>query len=330
MDVQELEKGAVYYYNIRHNRFYYDTGIKNIEDAIWVDSANGMKQMLATMMKGPIFCGKDKKIHNTKEEPELFFLEYIPRVFGKSTELKKVKSTADLPPYKWEENVDWSLYKSKDVEKSITLFIEGIDKNKGRHPNERYASFDYCYNYFYSYYKEYKISDLANESNIQMSCLQLGFYLASWGMLRGSSFLLEKSIKHYEKLIKAISKMDPILWEIDVDSYNEKNIDILMDCKNKIINALGRENAKTWETLVSKIMLGVFANVPAFDTYFCRSMKVYSLNKSSLLKLKEFYDMNKESFDTINIHTYDFLGGETDITYTKAKLLDMYGFMAEQ
>jgi hypothetical protein len=38
-----------------------------------------------------------------------------------------------------------------------------------------------------------------------MSCLQIGFYLASWGMMRGSSFLLEKSVRNFSNLIIAIS-----------------------------------------------------------------------------------------------------------------------------
>ena len=39
-----------------------------------------------------------------------------------------------------------------DIKKSINKFLEGNGKNKGRKANERYASFDFCYNYFYSFY----------------------------------------------------------------------------------------------------------------------------------------------------------------------------------
>ncbi len=134
--------------------------------------------------------------------------------------------------------------------------------------------------------------------------------------------------EHYGNVISAIAEMKPRLWEIDVDSYSEKNIDLLMDCKTRIIDALGKDNAKTWDTLVSKIMLGVFANVPAFDTNFCRSMHMHKLNKDSLREIKKFYNHNKGSFDSVNtIYTYDFPGGETDIIYTKAKLVDMCGFI---
>ena len=217
-----------------------------------------------------------------------------------------------------------------DVKKSINQFLEGNGKNKGRKSDERYASFDFCYNYFYSFYKRNKLDELADEKNLQMSCLQLGFYLASWGMMRGSSFLLEKSVKNYKNLIVAISKMNPKLWEIDVDKYDEDNIRLLLNCKQQIIEVLGKEN-KPSDTLVTKIMLGVFANIPAYDQYFRKSLKLHSLNKKSLLKIKEFYEENKKTFDSFKIHTFDFLTSqETDVIYPKAKLIDMYGFMDGQ
>lgn len=217
-----------------------------------------------------------------------------------------------------------------EIKKTLNEFLEGNGKNKGRKPDERYASFDYCYNYFYSFYKEKKLSELANDKNLQMSCLQLGFYLASWGMMRGSSFLLEKSVRNFINLIIAISKMNTKLWEVDVDKYDEENIKLLLDCKQKIIDALGKENKPT-DTLVTKIMLGVFANIPAFDQYFRKSFELNSVNKGSLLNIKNFYDANKDAFDSFKIYTFDFLTSkQTDIIYSKAKLIDMYGFIAGQ
>jgi len=75
----------------------------------------------------------------------------------------------------------------------LNKFLEGNDKNNGRKPNERLTSFDYCYNHFYSFYKKDKISELASKENFQTSCLQLGFYLASFGMMRGSTFIRKKA-----------------------------------------------------------------------------------------------------------------------------------------
>jgi len=174
-----------------------------------------------------------------------------------------------------------------------------------------------------------KLSDLANEENIQNSCLQIGFYLARWGMMRGSSFLLEKSVRNFSNLIITISKMNPKLWEIDVPNYNDENISLLLDCKQQIIDALGKEN-KPSDTLVTKIMLGVFANIPAFDQYFRKSLRLHSVNKKSLLKIKSFYEENKETFDSFKIYTFDFLTSQETNIYSKAKLIDMCGFMDGQ
>ena len=124
-----------------------------------------------------------------------------------------------------------------NIEKSIEQYMNGRAKNNGGKPHERYASFDYCYNYFYTFYKENRIPEISNEENIQMSCLQLGFYLASWGMMRGSSFLLEKSVKHFDQLMVTISEMHPDRWEIDVDKYNDENIQLLLECKKDITKA---------------------------------------------------------------------------------------------
>lgn len=223
-----------------------------------------------------------------------------------------------------------------DIEKNINMFLVGKGKNKGRKPDERYASFDYCYNYFYSFYKVDKIKELASDDNILMSCLQIGFYLASWGMMRGSSFLLEKSVLHYSKLIKTISQMDPVLWEIDTDKYDARNIERLIECKDFIIEALKTEEKTPTDTLVTKIMLGVFANTPAFDSYFNKSFKVYKFNEKSLIKIKDFYLKNKDVIDSYEIFTYEFSPfneineNETTIQYTKAKLIDMCGFMDGQ
>ncbi len=218
-----------------------------------------------------------------------------------------------------------------DIKLAIDQFKKGDGKNKGRLPDERYASFDFCYNHFYSFYRQNKISDMASEKNLQASCLHLGFYLASWGMLRGSSFLLEKSIRHYSNLIKLISKLPPKVWKIDVDNYNEDNIHILLGVAKKIKESLSSKEKYPSDTLITKIMLGVFGNAPALDQYVKKSFKVYALNKKTLNKIKIFYDNNKDIIDGYEINTLDFFTGQdTDIKYTKAKLIDMYGFIAGQ
>jgi hypothetical protein len=48
-----------------------------------------------------------------------------------------------------------------------------------RLPDQRPASFEYCFNYFQSARESGSTTSLAAEPNMPLSCLHLGFYLAS-------------------------------------------------------------------------------------------------------------------------------------------------------
>lgn len=209
---------------------------------------------------------------------------------------------------------------------NLEIHIDEFKSKAGA--TDRYTSFDYCYNYFRN------TNDLTKD--IEKSCLVLGFYLASWGMLRGSSFLLQKSAKHFQKLIEFYSTLDKDIWLIDVDKYsietNSKIIEIYKKTKENVII----EN-NTHLTLITKILLGVFGFIPAYDQYFCKTFNEIFKNKcgftvvnnNSLNCLKEFYDNNQMTIDKLANETFttDFLTGEkTNITYPKAKIIDMFGF----
>ena len=198
-----------------------------------------------------------------------------------------------------------------------------------RSPVKRYSSFDYCFNYFSDFYERDNIEAIADPTNVQLSCLQLGFYLASWGMFRGKAFLLQKSAKHYEPLISVIAEMPKVCWKIDLDAYSDKTISLLLEIYKHISGSLGEDDEYASTTLVTKIMLGVFGNVPALDDNFCKGFSFSKYFSGSLLrKISDFYQTNKEEFDRHRIKTIDFSTGiEIDRYYTKAKLLDMVGFI---
>ena len=199
----------------------------------------------------------------------------------------------------------------------------------------RYASFDYCFNYFQTFKEAAKTEDIVNNDNLQKSCLQLGFYLASWGMYRGSSSILQHSCHFLKKPLAVIAECDKQIWEIDVDEYTPENIELLLECGKKIQESLQNNvtKHKSSDTLVTKIMLGIFGNVPAYDTYFKKAMTEYgmggTLNKKSLKKIGEFYEENKDMIDKLSeeTKTIDFLNGSRkNRNYTKAKIIDMFGF----
>jgi hypothetical protein len=159
-------------------------------------------------------------------------------------------------------------------------------------------------------------------------------------MFRGSSFLLKKSVKHFESTIRYIATLDISVWEIDADNYDEKNIQTIIkiykDIKTRLIN-----NDNSDLTLITKILLGVFGFIPAFDNFFCNSFREISggqcgfrkVNEKSLSFIKTFYESNKTVIDRLSDETFttDFMTGQkTTLNYPKAKIIDMYGFTAGQ
>jgi hypothetical protein len=215
-----------------------------------------------------------------------------------------------------------------NIDRYLRRFIEGSGKNRGRHPAERYASFDYCFNYFQQFREGGRLASLADGKALQLSCLHLGFYLASWGMFRGSSFLLEKSIKFFEPLVVAIAETPKDVWAVDADGYTDDNIALLVGCAHRIADGLDVTNRPT-DTLITKIMLGVFGNTPAFDGNFKKGFG-HSFGTKGLKKISEFYDGHKAQIDAKVIYTFDFSGNETKRRYTKAKIIDMIFFTKGQ
>ena len=172
-----------------------------------------------------------------------------------------------------------------------------------------------------------KIKQISDRQNLVLSCLHLGFYLASWGMYRGSATLLkEKDVTVFIPLLEHIAKSNIKLWEIDVDKYSgPNNIEIIIEERNKIRNILGTNS----DVLVTKIMLGVFGNVPAFDRFFCLGIfgsDSRKLTKKNLKIILSFYKKKKDTIDSYKIKTIN-IQSRRKFFYPKAKIVDMYGFM---
>lgn len=203
--------------------------------------------------------------------------------------------------------------------------------NSLRTHDHRYSTFDYCYGYFYN-----NRGHLCDD--IEKSCMILWSYLASWGMLRGSSGLLQKSPAALIPLIEFIDKSDEKLWEIDVPNYdNENNLNKIWSLYKGIKKILlDKQIATPTDTLVTKIMLGVYANVPAFDQYFTSFLKIQGntqkFGKKSLKVIYDFYKKYQKVIDNIASVAVLVFPGSTPVKaiYTIAKIIDMIGFTLGQ
>ena len=193
-----------------------------------------------------------------------------------------------------------------------------------RDPSARYTSFDYCFNHFQQHRAGVKA--WGEPTGMEVSCLQLGFYLASWGMLRGSAELLQHSVRHLVPLVETIAGAPAELWELDLPDYDIEGVDLVYRAAADVRDALRPLQAS--DILVSKVMLGVFGCVPAFDTYFKKGFGVSTFSKGSLRLVGDFYRANAAAIDALRRPTLDFSTGQpTNRLYTRAKVVDMVFFI---
>ncbi len=209
--------------------------------------------------------------------------------------------------------------------------FQQASNSRGKALYDREISFDICYDYFYR-------NRESLTQDIEKSCCVLWSYLASWGMLRGSSFLLQKNPAYLAKLIGHIESKCQDIYQIDIDNYTKANIKRMLTVYNQIYELLGGDKTHPSSTLITKIMLGVFGCIPAYDTYFCEtfseliprvgfSSKI--VNEETLGVLSNFYDEYSSEVDKLALEckvSNPFNTSSQTRNYTKAKIVDMFGF----
>ncbi len=207
--------------------------------------------------------------------------------------------------------------------RSATVFYEQLKCDE----HGRYRSWEYCYGHF---------MDARSQENpdVDYLSLQLAFYLASWGMYRGSSFLLQKDYRIHIPVTRELlkSKYDPLAG-IECAEYRKPEMQKLLielnDSLEKYYNEV-RIHVKEKEpqnklshTLITKILMGTLGCVPAYDRYFIVGLKNQKIstgtyNIRSLLRLVDFYEENRDKFETVR-------NGLTvnNLPYPQMKMLDM-------
>lgn len=193
-------------------------------------------------------------------------------------------------------------------------------------PHGRYLSWEHCYKAFL------ENRDANDEQAIDHLALHLAFYLASWGMYRGSSFLLQKDYKVHIPVVKIIQekKYDPLVGICAKDLCKEQNLALLEDIGERICECYaaegpaidGKVNAAS-DTLITKILLGTLGCVPAYDRYYKESVKKYHIssgkyNSDSVYRVAKFYCDHEDEFERLRLEL-----SERRIEYPPMKLMDM-------
>lgn len=247
---------------------------------------------------------------------------------------------------------------NRDYFKSaVKLFIK-----KSQNKNEsRYKSWEYCYNFFHSVHEKISDKKLSLKSPFgndgqdwtykDQLCLHLAFYMASWGMYRGSSFLLQNDYTIYYDVVDAIFKDDyKELWD-DKKLFSgniENKISSILNLYKDIQNALYRfkefydtksyfcndiedktEYNPKFLTIITKIILGTIGCFPALDRNFKYGFGISDGSKKSDFveqTIRRVFDLVLNKKEEIEIALKEIKYAELPIM----KAIDMYYFIKGQ
>lgn len=193
--------------------------------------------------------------------------------------------------------------------------------------NGRSRSWEHCYRVF----RDARTDPSPDYDHLS---LHLAFYLASWGMYRGSSFLLQKDYKVLTPIVEEILKSEydclfglacTDLRNSDVRAQLAKLYDDIADYFHPIREEIaGREvTTPVSPVLITKILMGTLGCVPAYDRFFQDGVATYKVTTreyslDSVLRLADIYEAHNDRLEEVR------RGMRTeDLTYPQMKLLDM-------
>lgn len=200
--------------------------------------------------------------------------------------------------------------------------LDNYFKDLYKRPYHSNLSWENCYKFFYNNHK--KILD--DKESLEIAALQLAFYLASWGMYRGSAFIRNYNHTVFKDLIIELLTNCKNLWTYNVawnDLDNANNIikKYCSDLKNKdkSKNSEKYKNIPT-QTLITKILMGIFGCVPAYDRFFITALKENQIcqtyNEKSFYALRQWWKDQKYN----KKHQLK----KSDLIYPPMKLVDVY------
>ena len=193
--------------------------------------------------------------------------------------------------------------------------------------NGRSRSWEHCYRVF-------RDARTDPSPDFDYLSLHLAFYLASWGMYRGSCFIFHKDYKVHTPIVEEILKPEyDCLFGLactdvrndDVWAQLKELSDYISDYFHRIREEV-RGHAVASQVspvLITKILMGTLGCVPAYDRFFVDGIKKYKVtmqeySRNSLLKLVDFYE---EHNDRLEEARRGMRVG--DLIYPQMKLLDM-------
>ena len=137
----------------------------------------------------------------------------------------------------------------------------------------------------------------------------LGFFLASWGMYRGSYFLLKDyTYTIHKNVIEKIWEERTLLRKQFLEDEDIEPLFSLKEILEKYYSSKKATKTKPSQVLISKIIMGVSGLVPAYDRNVVKALNKRNLyqtfNEKSYKQLHELYKQNKKEFATLTAKKY--------------------------
>lgn len=156
------------------------------------------------------------------------------------------------------------------IERTILEYYREISNDKVH----RFRSWEHCFRYF----NESTPSTI--KRNKHGAAFRLGFYLASWGMYRPNGFLFKCDYSvHLNAIEVLVSPQLSTLWKGEFgmgesDSVLKNSIVGAISSLREVYEPFAKQHAgRVSDTLVTKVLLGVFGCLPACDQYFNAGFK---------------------------------------------------------
>ena len=193
--------------------------------------------------------------------------------------------------------------------------------------NGRSRSWEHCYRVF-------RDARTAASPDYDYLSLHLAFYLASWGMYRGSCFILQKDYKVHTPIVEEILKPEYDCLS-GLACADLRNSDVREQYTNLYKYIVGyfdpirekvagrKRTTAVSPVLITKILMGTLGCVPAYDRFFQDGVAKYKVTTQeysleSVRKLAKFYEAHNDRLEEAR------QGMRTgDLVYPQMKLLDM-------
>jgi hypothetical protein len=212
------------------------------------------------------------------------------------------------------------------VRDAVLLYYKEILRDQ----YHRYRSWEHCYSHFQG------LESTRSEQSIDTTTLHLAFYLASWGMYRGSSQLLQKNYQVHAAVVRELLRQEySCLWHLDFDllAKESQEVNLVFELAKRLRSIYADLHVSPTDTLVTKVLLGTFGCIPAYDTLFINGVTYWNEEVTQGLReqfparfgvgsyrgLIGLYRAHKREF----MEAREFIAGHS-MNYPPMKLVDMY------